>query len=514
VTDIFNLRNLIGPEELVTSSSLIGRCVAKGIKSDNARQFVRRNSGRDGIWRSELTFQANGRLFCHEKFRGTEHFINQIIPILAKERPGLHRALQKLLNDEVLLRPHAEMLLACPIATKKTRYSSFDVDVAALEEIKVGSIECKDTIGERLVSRKISGQVASAAAGLKAQTAFQVEVSLTNILIEHFRQQNLISWNGSVGTDIHHGLVPFNNYPFFAASFSHLAPLKRWNDDRKKSVPTPVVFHVCLNPCTIWDVEGFLDRMARAGANKSSRLNILGIIAASEFTGGAWEKAKKEGLLAVNLRQLFGEQAFEAIVKIQELLQNVAGDPKKAKDGEFDGLLKTIESVKTNPFIVDLKSLAFEVLAGFLVKYESWEEVQLNVKVPCSLPEGETEREIDVSGQKESWDKVCLVECKAESGNKPLSGEYVRKFFTETVPAFLKAKCPVKKPSSCRAEIWTTGTVTDEANNALKAISLGKYIQPALIGKAQLIERLPKTLGSTKRLIETIAELGNTNTNQ
>jgi hypothetical protein len=78
----------------------------------------------------------------------------------------------------------------------------------------------------------------------------------------------------------------------------------------------------------------------------------------------------------------------------------------------------------------------------------------------------------------------------------------------------LKVKCPVKKHSHCRAEIWTTGTVTSEAEDALKAINLGKFIHPALVGKNQLIERLPKTLGSTKRLIETIAELGNTNTNQ
>ena len=514
VTDTFTIRNLIGPEELVTSSALVGRLVKSGVKADNARQMLRRHSARDGIWRSNLTFQTNGRLFCHEKFRGTDNFIKQIIPILEKERPSFHRTLQKLLRDGVLLRPHAEMLLATPIEKKKTRYSSFDTDMAAFEEILAGRIEVKDTIGERLVSLKLHGKPASSAAGLEAQTAYQVEISLTNILVEHFRQQNLISWNGLVGTDVHQGLVAFNNYPFFAATFSHLAPLKRWNETRNKSVPTPVVFHVCYNPCTIWDVDGFLERMSRAGVNKSSRLSMLGIIAAPDFTGDAWNKAKKEGLLAVNLRQLFGEPAFEAIVKIQELLKNVAGDPAMVKDGEYDVLLKAIENVKTNPFIVDLKSLGFEVLAGFLINYDGWQEVVLNIKVPCTLPDGKTEREIDVSGQKESWDKVCIIECKAEAGNKPLSGEYVRKFFTETVPAFLKVKCPVKKPSHCRAEIWTTGTVTSEAEDALKVISLGKFIHPALVGKTQLIERLPKTLGSTKRLIETIAELGNTNTNQ
>jgi hypothetical protein len=122
-----------------------------------------------------------------------------------------------------------------------------------------------------------------------------------------------------------------------------------------------------------------------------------------------------------------------------------------------------------------------------------------------------TEREVDVSGQKQSWNEVRIIECKAESGDKPLSGQYVRKFFTETVPAFLKIKCPSNNPSVCHAEIWTTGTVTNEALGALNEIKLGKYIKPALVGKTQLIDSLPKTLGSIKRLIETIAELGNTN---
>ena len=120
-----------------------------------------------------------------------------------------------------------------------------------------------------------------------------------------------------------------------------------------------------------------------------------------------------------------------------------------------------------------------------------------------------SEREVDVSGQKNSWDDVCIIECKAEAANKPLDGQYVRKFFTETVPAFLAAKCPVRKPSHCRAEIWTTGIVTDAARNALNDLSISKCITAALVGRDQLKERLPRPLQSTKRLIETIAHLGN-----
>ncbi len=170
----------------------------------------------------------------------------------------------------------------------------------------------------------------------------------------------------------------------------------------------------------------------------------------------------------------------------------------------------SLQALKTNPFVVDLKSLAFEALSGFLLKNDGWEEVQLNLRVPFQLPVGTTEREVDVSGQKNSWDEVCLIECKAEAGTKPLEVEYVRKFFTETVPAFLAAKCPNQNPSHCRAEIWTTGVVTDLARRALNETKMKKFITPELRGREDLIERLPKTLQSTRRLIETIAEFGNT----
>jgi hypothetical protein len=209
------------------------------------------------------------------------------------------------------------------------------------------------------------------------------------------------------------------------------------------------------------------------------------------------------------LRQLFGEFAFDAIVQVQELLKNVAGDPAKADNEEYEKLSAMLPDLKTHPFIVDLKSLAFEALAGFLVKYQGWEEVQLNLKVPFRLPAGFTEREVDVCGQKNSWDDVCIVECKAETSGKPLSGEHVRKFFTETVPAFLEAKCPAQPPSHCTAEIWTTGVVTNIARDELKTLKLKGFIRPELRGREELMELLPKPLLSTKRLIQTIADIGN-----
>ncbi len=336
MTSNFDLTHHVRGEELLTSSELIGRCVAAGFAQVNARQLVRRGSSRNGVWRSEkLVLQNNSRLFCHSSFKGSQKFITLLLPILAQERPGLHRVLRKLLLDEVVLKPHAQMLLASPIDAKKVRYPTYESEIAALEEILAGQLEAEGTLGERLVMKKLSGTMSSSAAGLSAQTAFQVEIALTNILIEYFRRQNFISWNAVVGREVQGGLIPFNNYPFFAATFSWISPLARWDPAAGKSKPTPVVFHACAGPCTVWDVEGLAARIERAGANKTSRLGIMGIVAAANFEPDAWKKAKEEGFLAINLRQLFGDFAFDAILQVQELLKNVCGDPKKAKDDEY-----------------------------------------------------------------------------------------------------------------------------------------------------------------------------------
>jgi hypothetical protein len=294
VTDRFDIHSHVHANELLTSSVLIQRCVAAGLNQTHARQLLRRNSSNNGIWRSEkFVMQSNGRLYAHSNFRASEGFVAQLLAILVAERPGLHRLAQKLLANEVVLRRHAEMLLACPIDTEKTRYPSYGAEVAALEEVMGCQVEMRDTVGERLVLRRLGGTLNSSAAGLSALTTFQTEVAITNILIEHLRCQNFISWHPAIKSENPQRLIQFNNYPFFAATFSWLSPMVRWNEKSNKPKPTPVVFHVCLSQCRTWDVEGLAARIERAGANKTSRLHVLGVLAASDFEIDAWNNAKK-----------------------------------------------------------------------------------------------------------------------------------------------------------------------------------------------------------------------------
>src|SRR5438552_12882592 len=156
VTENSDLRKHIGPNEVVTSTILIGRCAASGISQAHARQIVRRGSARDGIWRSEkLALASNGRIFARREFVGSRDFIERVLPLLQRERPGLFRLAQKILVDEIAITPHARMLLASPLSPKKTKFPSFEAEIAALEEVEFGKLEAKDTIGERFTLQSL-----------------------------------------------------------------------------------------------------------------------------------------------------------------------------------------------------------------------------------------------------------------------------------------------------------------------------------------------------------------------
>jgi len=337
-------------------------------------------------------------------------------------------------------------------------------------------------------------------------TALSTEASLSHILIDHLRRQNLISWNESVQRDPATGTAHFNNYPFSAARFSWLSPVLGWAQGSSKPKPIPVLFHVSATECKNWDVDGFVERIKRAGANQTSKRRFLGVIAAPSFQTEAFQQSRKEGFLTMNLRDLFGEAAFNVIVECEKLLKFEVGPGESAINENY--LSNALEGLRNNPFIADLKALAFETASAFALKQEGWEEVTLNSKVPFRLPKGNTERELDVSAQKHSWDQIYLIECKAEPSDEPLSDEYVRKFFTESVPAFLAHKATSRNPSHCRAEIWTTGIVTDLARDALKTLQLKSHIKPNLLGRTEILEKLPRGSDSIKRLINVIAETG------
>ena len=494
----------LAANELLDSSELIRRLCDRGMTGVLARQTIKRLSDKNSIWRSKsLRLPGNRRLFARKSFVGSEAFVGRLLPLLESFRPSLARACKALQENEIILKPHAELLLGTPAETSNSNFPSYLSEVAALQELNICKLEAPNSILERLVIPRLHDNPESQALALKAHSGLTTEIALTNILLEHFRQQNLVSWNTpSFSTPID-SLAVFNNFHFHAATFSWLKPLVRFDD--KKRIPSPVLLSVHARQCREYDVSGFLERISRATFNRKSRFPTLGIIAALDFPDSVWGSAKSGGLVCINLRQLFGEAAFEALAKVQELIASVSGNPDFPVDRNYEVLAKMLNDLKVNPFVAALRSFSFEVASAFIARCDQWEDVQLNIKVPFPINQGQTEeREIDVVGKRHSGEEILLVECKALSNSKEVTGEQVRRFFTQTVPAYIRLHA-MAPPARCHAEIWTTGKTGHDATTALAALKLNKIILPKLSDKAGVLAKLRGNTLACKRLIETIA---------
>ena len=282
--------------------------------------------------------------------------------------------------------------------------------------------------------------------------------------------------------------------------YSLLDPLARWTGGPKPTA-CPVVFDVHTERCELADVRAFVDRIGRATRRADAKLPCLGVIASRDFTPEAWSEARKYRLATVNFRQLFGQAALEAVAESERLL--AAADPTKADTGYLAGLL---DDLKGNPVVVQIRSIAFEVVAALALQSDGWEQVGLGLDVPWKPPDsGETTRDVDVYGLK--GDDTRLVECKAYHADKEVTPEEVKKFFTETVPAFVKWQTARgDRSTKYRAELWTTGRFGDGAVEALEGLSLGAHVDPALCNAADIRAMLPRKL--KQRCNDLLREIG------
>ena len=219
------------------------------------------------------------------------------------------------------------------------------------------------------------------------------------------------------------------------------------------------------------------------------------------FTDDAWLLAKKRGLLAINLRQSYGDAALATLAKIEHLLRlagvgNLFDEATTAID--FEELADDFAALRVHPYVADLRSIGFEVFTALLMRAKGWESVELGLTVPFK----DTKRDVDVIGQRGGGDEVYLVECKAAHETKELDPVYVKKFFTETVPAALKGFTNITK---CQAEIWTTGRIGERAHATLAGLDLSKCVQSMLREKADIISIVPPPLLRCNRLLETIS---------
>ena len=142
------LATFIQPDEVLMSGTLIERVAANGNGRDRARQWMHRMSTDDAtVWRSaRLVLPGGERLFARRAFVGTQPFLQKVITLLELERPGIARAIRRLLSVGVILRAEAEKILATPIRGESTaRFCDYATDLEALVELRAGLPDGKGT---------------------------------------------------------------------------------------------------------------------------------------------------------------------------------------------------------------------------------------------------------------------------------------------------------------------------------------------------------------------------------
>ncbi len=492
--------------EVLTSRELIGRIEKTGQKAANARQILRRQHAQGIVWRSaDLKLAYNERLFALPAFRGSPGFYAAVAQKIAEtNRFGIARCLDSLARQSVLHKIEVMRLLAVAPSQVEVNDAKqrrlYENELRALKEIGIRIIH-QGTSLECLHLPDLPAGVDASEAATLANRRLGAELLIARILIERLRQQNIVAWNQIEIPDAANPYTVFNNQVFTASGFSYLMPVVRWREDGKLS-PCPVVIDCCLGTCSRMQAESFVERIERISVRKAGRCRLLGILAARGFDTETWRFARSKGIVTVNLRQQFGEQALDAMVQVEKIVHNLMGGKSGAAvEPDFLSFVDIINGLRQNPVAADLRAVGFEALAALILSSNGCERVTLGKVVPHR----NTVREVDLY----AWrgDELHIIECKAYHRGKSITAEGGRKFVTETVPALKKwLRATHQQFQSCVAEIWTTGAKGNEASKVLYELSRPGTDKWGIKRRDEIIHSAPEAIKErSTKLLESIA---------
>lgn len=481
------LDTFIGCDEVLTSSQLLRRLHDHfgGTESANRTRLARATDA-PAVWRSNsLLLPKNQRLFSRLTFFRTPQFFTTVARVLENERPGLARLLHHLGAVELLHESQARKLLAAPVQPSAS-FPGFERDLAALAELGVSVRTCGSHLYVGRSDRFDAGAFDTWAEVTLGE--LRRESLLTRVLVNRLARQNLLSWSGTNLPNRDQLGSEFNHQLFTAFGFSFLSPLLQPREG--KPSPCPVLFDVYAGECGKKQVESFVHRSERAVLRRGKGRRFLGVIAARWFVKEAWDYARERGIMAINLVQMFGDEALEAMAIAERLM---GGFQREALPHDLTSLFTAIGELKTNPVVVDLYSIGFEAFAGLALRDRGYGELAFGTVVPFQ----KTTRDVDVHARKQN--ELTVIESKAYHAKKPLDPSEVTKFFTETLPSFVtwwRARNGNREPDRVRAEIWTTGAIGKDAENKLAELKLKPYVEPKFCGPKEMLEGLSFEIGS------------------
>lgn len=205
------------------------------------------------------------------------------------------------------------------------------------------------------------------------------------------------------------------------------------------------------------EVEAFVRKcdMASAPAGVGA---IMPILVGYVFSASGLELAKKKGILAVTLENLFGSELAKSLRSLIQMLTDAGATAAANPDYlmEVMSRLTKIEGAADN-----LRGALFELIVGSLVKdveggFLKTGERRLDVEIDVQLDRG------DEAG-------MLVIECKSKAPGARVSEKDVKRWYENRVPRIHELLTAGRTESkSFRYELWSNGPFADSAIDWLK----------------------------------------------
>lgn len=183
---------------------------------------------------------------------------------------------------------------------------------------------------------------------------------------------------------------------------------------------------------------------------------IMPMLVGHVFTAEALQTLKGKGILAITLRNLFGEELAETlkelVVMLTDLGAKISGNP--------DLILKVMKTLsKIGGESDNLRGALFELVVGALVKDVEGGYLTTGQR-RTDLASGR-KVEIDVQLNRGEEKGVLVVECKAKNPNARVSEAELQKWYDDRVPLIHSILSnDTREPRKFEFELWTNGEFT------------------------------------------------------
>lgn len=494
---------ILKAREVVPSMVLLRRLEKKGYSPSAARKILERDFSGTGVWRSnQLRLKTKARLYASSLYYGDAGFLDAIRPVLEEQRPGIARVLRAIELQDAIDESDVTRLTAVRL-DRNGAGRALARARSAIEEAGLGKMEMGPTGRSYLVRLKHAGTEEGRKLGYHLLARREAERGWLKLLLQHLRLQGIIEWNTPLLYDRQYMSQLFSGY-----AFSKIRPMLQFKD--RKARACPVVFEILTRQAELFDVLAFQERIYRAGANPQAKRRILGIIGAPYFSREALLEAKKNGMMIVNFKEVFGKAALDMMVSAEDLFNTFTAPPGAPEDEDqsesaTEKFIASITAMRNHPMVTELSGMAFESYACMVLQSAGYEEVKAGLKVKCTIDGKDTYRDCDATGRRSDDEEECrIVECKALNEKNEVTRDDVKYFFTETVPAYL-AHVGKSEVDACQAEIWTTGTVSQDTRDYLESLALNKRIKRAIHTRATI--PTPRRFKRLGKMLELLASL-------